>query len=46
MNVQKFKEIIKKLDEIEIEYDYGIEMCWKEEVKILSEDIPSTIEYL
>ena len=46
MDVQKFREVLKKLDETEIEYDYGIEMCWKEEVKILSEDIPSTIEYL
>lgn len=40
MNVQKFREVLKKLDETEIEYDYGIEMCWKEEVEILSEDIP------
>ena len=38
--------MLKELNETEIEYDYGIEMCWKEEVKILSEDIPSTIEYL
>lgn len=46
MDVQKFREVLKKLDETEIEYDYGIETCWKEEVEILSEDIPSTIEYL
>lgn len=46
MDVQKFREVLKKLNETEIEYDYGIEMCWKEEVEILSEDIPSTIEYL
>ena len=46
MDVQKFREVLKKLDETEIEYDYGIEMCWKGEVEILSEDIPSTIEYL
>ena len=46
MDVQKFREVLKKLDETEIEYDYGIEMCWKEEVEILSEDIPSTIAYL
>lgn len=46
MDVQKFRDVLKKLDETEIEYDYGIEMCWKEEVEILSEDIPSTIEYL
>ena len=46
MDVQKFREVLKELNETEIEYDYGIEMCWKEEVEILSEDIPSTIEYL
>lgn len=46
MDVQKFREVLKKLDETEIEYDYGIETCWKEEVEILSEDIPSTIKYL
>ncbi|WP_216361344.1 hypothetical protein [Gardnerella vaginalis] len=28
------------------EYDYGVEMCNKEEIQILSEDIQSTIEYL
>nr|MDK8582778.1 hypothetical protein [Lactobacillus iners] len=46
MDVQKFREVLKELNETEIEYDYGIEMCWKEEVEILSEDIPSTVEYL
>ena len=46
MDVQKFREVLKELNETEIEYDYGIEMCWKEEVEILAEDIPSTIEYL
>ena len=25
MDVQKFREVLKKLDETEIEYDYGIE---------------------
>ncbi|WP_296156736.1 hypothetical protein [uncultured Gardnerella sp.] len=46
MDVQKFKEVIKKRDETHDEYDYGLEMCCKEEVEILSEDIPSTIAYL
>ena len=46
MDVQKFKEVLKKRDETHDEYDYGVEMCNKEEVQILSEDIPSTIEYL
>lgn len=46
MDVQKFREVLKKRDETHDEYDYGLEMCWKEEVEILSEDIPSTIKYL
>ncbi|EPI47127.1 hypothetical protein HMPREF1583_00623 [Gardnerella vaginalis JCP8151B] len=46
MDVQKFREVLKKRDETHDEYDYGLEICWKEEVEILSEDIPSTIEYL
>ena len=46
MDVQRFKEVIKKRNETHDEYDYGVEMCDKEEVQILAEDIPSTIEYL
>ncbi len=46
MDVQRFKEVIKKRKETHDEYDYGVEMCDKEEIQILSEDIPSTIEYL
>ena len=46
MDVQRFKEVIKKRNETHDEYDYGVEMCNKEEIQILSEDIPSTIEYL
>ena len=46
MDVQKFKEVLKRRDETHSEYTYGLEMCWKEEVEILSKDIPSTIEYL
>ena len=46
MDVQKFREVLKKRDETHDEYDYGVEMCNKEEIQILSEDIPSTIEYL
>ncbi|MCT7719429.1 MAG: hypothetical protein N5840_05555 [Lactobacillus iners] len=46
MDVQKFREVLKRRDETHSEYTYGLEMCWKEEVEILAEDIPSTIEYL
>ena len=46
MDVQKFKEVLKKRDETHDEYDYGVEMCWKEEIEILSEDVPSTVAYL
>ena len=46
MDVQKFKEVIKTRNETDDEYDYGVEMCDKEEIQILAEDIPSTIEYL
>ena len=45
MDVQRFKEVIQKRNETDDEYDYGVEMCWKEEIEILSEDVPSTIEY-
>lgn len=46
MDVQKFREVIRRRNETHDEYDYGVEMCTKEEIQILSEDIPSTIEYL
>ena len=46
MDVQKIREVIRRRNETHDEYDYGVEMCDKEEIQILSEDIPSTIEYL
>ncbi len=46
MDVQKFKEVIKTRNETHDEYDYGVEMCWKEEIEIMSEDVPSTVTYL
>ena len=46
MDVQRFKEVIHKRNETDDEYDYGVEMCWKEEIEILSEDVPSTVAYL
>ena len=46
MDVQKFREVIRRRNETHDEYDYGVEMCWKEEIEILSEDVPSTVAYL
>lgn len=46
MDVHKFKEVIRRRKETHDEYDYGVEMCNKEEIQVLAEDIPSTIEYL
>ncbi|EFU78132.1 hypothetical protein [Lactobacillus iners] len=46
MDVQKIREVIRRRNETHDEYDYGVEMCDKEEIQILSEDIPSTINYL
>ena len=46
MDVQKFREVIRRRKETHDEYDYGVEMCWKEEIEILSEDVPSTVAYL
>ena len=46
MDVQKIREVIRRRNETHDEYDYGVEMCNKEEIQVLAEDIPSTIEYL
>ena len=46
MDVQKFKEVIKKRNETHEEYDYGVEACDKEEIEILSEEVSSTVAYL
>lgn len=46
MNIQKFRETIKKRASINDEYSYGVEQCWNEEIRLLTEDIQSTIQYL
>jgi hypothetical protein len=46
MDIKRFREVIKQREETDNEWDYGIEQCWKKEIEILSEDIPSTIEFL
>ena len=46
MNIDKFRDVIKKRESCHYEYDYGIEHCNKEEIAILTEDIPSSIKFL
>jgi len=46
MDINGFREVIKQREETDDEWDYGLEQCWKKEIEILSEDIPSTIEFL
>ena len=50
MNVNKFREIIKRREYVEEisqgEWADGIEECQKQEIEILSEDIRSTIDFL
>jgi hypothetical protein len=50
MNIEKFREVIKQREYVsrisQDEWDDGIEECRKQELEILSEDIPSTIEFL
>ena len=50
MNIEKFREVIARriyFDEISCgEWNEGIEECWKKEIELLIEDIPTTIEFL
>ena len=46
MDIIKFREIIKQREETDDEWDYGVEQCWKQEIELLTKDIPSTIEFL
>ena len=46
MDIIKFREVIRQREETDDEWDYGIEQCWEQEIAILAEDIPTTIEYL
>ena len=46
MDIIGFREIIKQRKETDNEWAYGVEQCCKKEIEILSEDIPSTIEFL
>jgi len=46
LRIDAFREIIKQREETNDEWAYGVEQCWKKEIEILTEDIPSTIDYL
>lgn len=46
MRIEDFRNVIKERIECPDEWGYGVERCWKKEIDILSEDIPSTIEFL
>lgn len=46
IDVVKFREVIRERSEMSDEWSFGVEQCWKKEIEILSQDIPSTIEYL
>lgn len=40
------KERIRNADELQDNWDYGIEQCWKKETAILTADMTETINYL
>lgn len=46
MRTEEFRKVIKERIECPDEWDYGVERCWKKEIEILSEDVPSTIVFL
>ena len=46
MRIEEFRDVIQERIQCHSEWDEGIERCWKKEVEILAEDIPSTINYL
>ncbi len=50
MNISELKttieERIRNCDELQDNWDYGIEQCWKCLVDILSGNVPETIDYV
>ncbi len=46
MDTIKFREIIKKISELDPNAYIEIEKCWRAEVSVLSEDVNSTIYFL
>ncbi len=45
MDIDQIREIIRKRYSLELNDDFGLMECWKQEVDILLEDIPETIRY-
>lgn len=37
---------ITKRKSVDDEWDYGIQLCWQEETKIMSQDMDKTVEFL
>lgn len=46
MNVGEFQKVIQERIQCHDEWTYGVEQCWKKEIALLTEDVPSTIEFL
>ena len=46
MDIKRFREIINQRENTDNEWSDEIEKCWAQEIEVLSEDIPSTIEFL
>ena len=46
LNIKRMKEIIEERNKTDDEWYHGVEKCWKELTKVLSEDIDSTIHYI
>ncbi len=46
MDTKKIRNVIQKRSQINDEWEYGVEQCQKDEIAILAENIPATIEYL
>lgn len=46
MRTEEFRKVIQERIACHSEWTNGIEQCWKKEIEILSEDVPSTIDYL
>lgn len=46
MITDEIRKAIKKRAETDDEWTYGVELCWKEEIDILSRNIEDTIKFL
>lgn len=50
MNISRFKEIIKEREKISKEtqdnWDYGIEKCWTELIKLVSDNVDESINFI